>query len=350
MKTSNYLPGVFLGCAALLSASPFVKAEDVAQYRDEVVLKSGSKILGQVTGSRDGVITIETDFAGTLSIELDKIASLQTDNPVLIQLADETVVPEQPLRIEDEMLVVDTATSPAETYAISDLLLVNPEPWELGQGYKWTGLASLAMSMERGNTDTDELDYRLESIWRSKQDRYTLRYNGEKDRANSETTVDKWYAQGKYDYFFDGPVYGGIQFSAEHDKFTDLDLRYLVGPYIGRQFYEEPIFTLSAEVGASYVNEDFIVAPDDDYAAANWALNMSSNYLGGDSRLYFDHRGILSMEDTSDYVLNNTFGLAFPLLWSLEAAAEVALDYDAGAVEGVDKLDQTYRFRVGYTW
>ena len=134
MKTSKYLPGVCLGFAALLSASPFVRAEDVAQYRDEIVLKSGSKILGQVTGSRDGVVTIETDFAGTLSIELDKIASLQTDNPVLIQLADETVVPEQPLRIEDEMLVVDTATSPAETYAISDLLLVNPEPWELGQG------------------------------------------------------------------------------------------------------------------------------------------------------------------------------------------------------------------------
>jgi hypothetical protein len=350
MKTSRLLPGLGLGFAALLSASSWVKAEDAKQYRDQIVLKSGSKILGHVTGSRDGVVTIETDFAGTLSIELDKIASLQTDNPVLIQLADETLIPEQPLRIQDEVLVIDTATSPEETYALSELLLVNPEPWELGQGYKWTGLVSLAMSMERGNTDTDELDYRLESIWRSKQDRYTLRYNGEKDKANGETNVEKWYAQGKYDYFFDGPVYGGIQLSAEHDKFTDLDLRYLVGPFIGRQFYEEPIFTLSAEVGASYVNEDFIVAEDDDYAAANWALNASSNYLGGDSRLYLDHRGILSMEDTSDYVLNTTLGLAFPLLWSLEAAAEVALDYDAGAVEGVDELDQTYRFRVGYTW
>jgi putative salt-induced outer membrane protein YdiY len=206
------------------------------------------------------------------------------------------------------------------------------------------------MSMERGNTDTDELDYRLESIWRSKQDRYTLRYEGENDRANNVTTVDKWYGRGKYDYFFDGPVYGGIQGSAEHDKFTDLDLRYLVGPFIGRQFYEEPVFTLSGELGVSYVNEDFFVAQDDDYAAGNWAINASSNYLGGDSRLYFDHRGILNLEDTSNYILNTTFGLAFPLLWRFEAAAEVVLDYDSGAVEGVDKLDQTYRFRVGYTW
>ncbi len=350
MIVRKYLQRLCLGFVTALGCAGWSQAEEAVVIQDEIVLKSGSKILGTVTGTRDGLVTIDTDFAGTLSIALDKIASLQTVNPVLIQLADQTVIPEQPLRIQDEVLLIDTATSPEQSYAVSELLLVNPEPWELGQGYKWSGLASLAVSAQRGNTDTDELDYNLESIWRSKQDRYTLRYNGEKDKANSETTVEKWYGQGKYDYFFDGPLYGGFQVSAEHDKFTDLDLRYLVGPYIGRQFYEEPIFTLSGELGAAYVNEDFIVAEDDEYAAANWSINASSNYLGGDSRLYFDHRGILSLEDTSEYILNTIFGLAFPLLWSLEAAAELQLDYDAGAVEGVDKLDQTYRFRVGYTW
>ena len=350
MTARKYLMGLCLGAIAVLGCAAGSLAEEAAAVQDQIVLKGGSKILGTVTGSRDGVVTIDTDFAGTLNIDLDKIASLQTGNPVVIQLADQTVIPEQPLRIQDEVLVIDTATSPEQAYALSELLLVNPEPWELGQGYKWTGLASLAVSAQRGNTDTDELDSTIESVWRSKQDRYTLRYTTENDKTNGDTTVEKWYGQGKYDYFFDGPLYGGIQVSAEHDKFTDLDLRYLVGPYIGRQFYEKPIFTLSGELGASYVNEDFVEAQDDDYAAGNWAINASSNYLGGDSRLYFDHRGILSLEDTADYILYTTFGLAFPLLWSLEAAAEVQLDYDAGAVDGVDKLDQTYRFRVGYTW
>ena len=350
MIARKYLKRLCLGLIVALGCTAWSHADETVVAQDEIVLKSGSKILGTVTGTRDGVVKIKTDFAGTLNIKLNKIASLQTVKPVLIQLADQTVMPEQPLRIQDETLVIDTATSPEQSYAVSELLLVNPEPWELGQGYKWTGLASLAMSKQRGNTDTDDLFYSLESISRSKQDRYTVRYNGENDKVDGGTTVKEWYAQGKYDYFFDGPYYGGIQASAEHDKFTDLDLRYLVGPYIGRQFYEEPIFTFSGEFGASYVNEDFIEAEDDDYAAVNWALNVSSNYLGGDSRLYFDHRGILSLEDTSDYILNTTLGLAFPLLWNFEAAAEVLLDYDSGAVEGVDELDQTYRFRVGYTW
>tara|TARA_R110001592_G_scaffold363043_1_gene679744 strand:+ start:233192 stop:234244 length:1053 start_codon:yes stop_codon:yes gene_type:complete len=350
MNTRKYLAGFCLGFLLLPGFTAAADAVDTEPTQDEILLKSGSRILGTVTGARDGMVTIDTDFAGTLSIELEKIESLQTRDPVLIQLADETVVNEQPLVIEDELLVIDTAASPAQSYATSDLLLVNPEPWELGQGYKWTGLASLAMSAQRGNTDTDELDYSLASVWRSKQDRYTLRYNGENDENNGVTTVKKWYAQGKYDYFFDGPYYGGIQASAEHDKFTDLDLRYVVGPFIGRQFYEEPIFTFSGELGISYVNETFIVADDNDYPAATWALDASSNYLGGSSRLYFENRGIWNLKETSDYVVNTTFGLAFPLLWSLEAAAEILLDYDSGAVAGVDELDQTYRFRVGYTW
>ncbi len=354
MVYKKYLQTLFMAMAAVLvglpSSAHAEEGEEAAEKRDEILLKSGSRILGTLTGSRDGVVTIDTDFAGTLSIELDKIASLQTDNPVLIQLADQSVLQQQPLRIEDDALVLATAAGAEETVALGDLLLVNPEPWELGQGYRWTGLASAAMVTERGNTDTDELDYKLETVWRSIRDRYTIKYNGEKDKNNNETTTDKWYALGKYDYFLRDPLYAGFQVSAEHDKFADLDLRYLAGPFLGRQFYEEPVFTLSGELGVSYVNEDFIVADDDDYGAANWALNASSNYLGGDSRLYLDHRGIWNLEETSDYILDLTLGLAFPLLWSLEAAAEVVWEYDAGAVDDVKELDQTYRFRVGYTW
>jgi len=350
MIGNRYLRALCPLLFALLGLAPLAGAEESAANPDQIVLKNGSTILGTVTGTRDGVVKIDTDFAGTLSIELDKIASLQTSDPVLIQLVDQSVVPEQPLRIRDEQLIIATDTSAEQAYAIDELLVVNPAPWELGQGYRWTGLVSVAAVAERGNTDTDELDYSIESIWRSKRDRFTLRANGENDKTNGDTTTEKWYAQGKYDYFLDGPWYTGLQGSAEHDKFTDLDLRYLVGPFIGRQFYEAPIFTLAADLGISYVDEDFITAEDKEYGAANWSVKASSNYLGGDSRLYLDNRGIWSMDDTGDYVIDTTLGLAFPLLWSLEAAAELLLEYDAGAVEDVDKLDQTYRFRIGYTW
>ncbi|MFT4614095.1 MAG: hypothetical protein ACI9NT_001237 [Bacteroidia bacterium] len=313
---------------------------------DEVQLLNGSRIVGTVTGVRDGVVSIETDFAGTLSISLDQVESMQTAATTVLLMSDDSLLEDAPLLVQEGQLVLDGGAA----YPLSALSVANPEPWELGQGYKWSGLANLALVMQRGNTDTDEADYKLESVWLSTQDRYTLQWHGETDEVNGEKSADNWQVTGKYDYFLADPNYVGVRVFAEHDKFADLDLRSLIGPYVGRLFYSEPVFTLSAELGASYVDEDFKVAEDDNYVAANWAINVTSDYLGGDSRLYFDQTGVWNIEDTGDVIVNSTFGLAFPLLWNFEAAAEAILEYNAGAVDNVDDLDETYRLRVGYTW
>lgn len=339
-----------VGFAWLSPHSLAAEPETETQVQDQITLKDGSIIRGKITGSRDGVIAIDTDFAGSLSVTLDQVAAVQTQEPTVIQLADETVISDQPLRIESEQLLVSSDAMLQKSYAISELAVVNPEPWELGQGYRWTGLVSLALLKERGNTDSDELDYSTESSWRSKRDRYTLRLRGENDESDGQKTAEAWVGEGKYDYFLDGPYYVGLKLFAEHDKFTDVDLRYLIGPFIGRQFYEEPVFTLSGELGVSYVNEDFITADDQEYPAANTTVEASSNYLGGDSRLYFRNTAVWNLDETSEVIVNTTLGLAFPLLWGLEAGVEALLEYDSGAVEDVDELDQTYRFRLGYTW
>ena len=325
----------------------FAHAESGVTAKDEILLKNGSRILGEVTGSRDGVVTIETDFAGTLSIELAQIQSVNTEDPVVILMADESVQRDSPLTITEEQLVL---SEPRQSFPLEDLVVVNPEPWELGEGYRWTGKLGFAFERERGNTDTDELDYKLESEWRSKRDRFRVEATGEIDESNGTKTADKWNFGGKYDYFLEDPNYIGLLALAEKDKFQDLDLRYLVGPYLGRQFYDEPIFSLRGELGFSYVNESFNVAEDDDYVASNWNIHVTSNYLGGDSSLYFDQFGVWNLKDTSDVIVNSTFGLSYPLLWRIEAAVEVLLEYDSGAVAGVDELDQTYKFRLGYSW
>ena len=324
--------------------------ETTATALDEIVLKNGSRILGTVTSSRDGVVVMETDFAGTLTIDSATVETIHTNGSLVIQLVDGHIIRDQPILMESEGMVVTTESGDQRSYGLSDILLVNPEPWELGDGYKSTGLVSFAWSLERGNTDTDELDYKLESIWRSLEDRYTLRMVGEIDEANGLKSADNWTVIGKYDYFLGGDNYWGGKIGAETDDFADLDLRAYIGPYYGRQFYDQPVFTLRADAGLAYVTEDFITAEDQEYPGANWDVQINSDYLGGDSQLYINHNGIWNLKDTQDIILNTTFGLSFPLLGRLEGAAEILLEYDSGAVENIEELDQTYKFRIGYTW
>ena len=341
---------LFVVAAGVWAEDVPIESETAVVPLDEVVLKNGSRILGTVTSARDGLIVIETDFAGTLSIDLETVDVLRTQGSLVVQLADGYVVRDQPIALEEEGLVVTTDTGDQRSYGMSDILLVNPEPWELGDGYKAFGLVSFAWAVQRGNTDTDELDYKMESFWRSLEDRYTLKMDGELDETNRIKNADNWRITGKYDYFLEGNNYWGAKAVAESDEFADLDLRAYAGPYYGRQFFEAPELALSGELGLSYVTEDFIAAEDQKYVGMNWDIHASSNYLGGESRLYLDHVGIWDLEQTEDIILNTTFGLAFPLLGSLEAAAEIVLEYDSGAVATVEELDETYRFRIGYTW
>jgi Protein of unknown function, DUF481 len=335
----------------LFILSPFVTAQEedaaAAPPPDRIVLKNGSTILGTITATRDGIVSVDTDFAGSLEVAQDQILALETAEPAVLQLADGKVLDAQPIVIKDQQ-IVDGSTG--QSFALADLAVVNPEPYELGIGYQWSGLVNFSMVMERGNSDTDELDYKLETQWLSDDDRFTVRLNGEIDEANDTEIADNWSIIGKYDYFLDGPWYVGGNVAAESDDFADLDLRYYVGPYVGRNFFDTELLFLEAELGLAYVNEDFIVAEDQEYPGANWEVHFSSNYLGGDSRLYVDHIGIWNLDETSDIILNTTFGLAFPLLFNLEAAAEVLIEYDSGAVDNVEDLDETYSFRIGYSW
>lgn len=84
---------------------------------DVILLKNGSKILGTVSGIRDGAVAIDTEFAGTLSISSQYIESVQTSSAVIVQLTDETVIRDQPLYIEDDQLLVDPGTTKEQSYA-----------------------------------------------------------------------------------------------------------------------------------------------------------------------------------------------------------------------------------------
>ena len=356
MAVAKSVRSVIFGLTLILSAASHAEGakepvtETPAAPPDVIMLKNGSKILGTVSSARDGIIVVETDFAGTLKIDSTTVESVNTQGSLVVQMSDGSIIEDQPIKLDKENMQVTTDSGEQSTYSISDISLINPEPWELGDGYKTTGVVSFAWKIERGNTDTDELDLKVESFWRSLEDRYTLRANAELDKANGIENADNWRIIGKYDRFLNGPNYWGANLAFEQDQFADLDLRAYIGPYFGRQFYDKPVFTLSGELGLSYVTERFFTAENQKYPGANWNIDISSNYLGGDSRLYLNQVGIWNLKDTSDVILNTIFGVAFPLFRSLEIAAEVKLEFDSGAVEGVEELDQTYGIRLGYVW
>jgi hypothetical protein len=327
----------------LIVAYPYL-----ASAADRIELDDGSVVYGTLKDADSGMVIIETAFAGTLEIDQARIRSMDVETDLVLQMKDGNVLEADGLRVADERLLLEEEAQRA--YALAELTRINPEPWELGKGYNFTGLASFAFNSQRGNTEVDELDYRLEMRWESLRDRFRFDGFGEVNEARGVKNAENWTVRARYDRKQTGDWYWGGGATAEQDLFADLDLRTTIGPYFGRKFFSDPVFELEAETGLGWIVEDFISGVDRDYIGSTWDIHIQSNYLGGDSRLYLDHRGVLNLDEPENIVFNTTVGLALPLFYNIEGAAEVTWDVNTGAVAGTEELDETYRLRIGYSW
>ena len=330
--------------SALLAAATHLSA-------DELIMKNGSRLVGTLVSVDERNVVFNTPFSDDITIAQVNVESIITEQEVTLLMDDGTVHRDKRIVTKDEDLIVFDADERPVQFHVLDIKMVNPEPWRLGEGYKWFGQVNVALESERGNSDSDELDIDLESIWRSLEDRYTIRGSWEIDETNGDRNKNNWKLRNKYDRFTknDPDNYYGMQVFFEHDEFADLDLRTAIGPYFGRQFFEREYLTLTGEVGVVFVDEQFDEAEDSDFWGANWELRWTSGIIPK-TELYVYQDGVLNLNGPEDSIMNTTVGIRFPLIYGLQAAFEALYEYDGGAVEEVDDTDETYNFKLGYTW
>lgn len=355
------LPVVFiLVSVTMLVVSESVNAEQTAGSAT-IHLVDGSVIVGAVTGIRDDHIRIETAFSDDLTIDVTLVERLQWLEQTELLMDDSRVVVVPAIVVTEGNIDLNGQSVPLETVDV-----MNPAGWEEGKGYHWTGDASTAIAFNRGNTETDEFDVKLNTVFTSKRDRFTINSHYERDDAYNRINMDdrfvrqkvmtanNWKVLGKYDFFLSDPRnYLGTNVSMEADALAGVDLRTYAGPYFGRKLFDTDLLKLDGELGVTYVLTDYADSAeqeDNDYTGLNWNVTAESNLFGGDSRLYLRHVGIVDVSDTDQLILKNTLGAAFPLLYGLEGAAELTINYDGTAAEGSEELDQVYSLRVGYAW
>jgi len=276
---------------------------------------------------------------------------LHTEAPVKVMLDDETTLAAGGILKTEEATVLESETGvPVQSVAPGKVAYINPEPWRTGEGIKWTGRVNLDLEMDRGNTDEDNFDADVETRFRRRHDRITLRAQYEEDRVDGKDTSLNWKQGSKYDYFLSEKLYTGALLAFEHDKFADLDLRTSVGPHVGYQFFESKELNLDTNVGVLYVDENYDEAEDVDYWSLGWQIDFDWFLVPDRVQFYHRHTGIQSVSDSSNLTIDSWTGFRFPIYRGIVASTEAEVDYDGGAPQDVDKTDTTYRVKLGYQW
>ena len=166
---------------------------------DEVRLKNGDKLTGQIVRMQENKLILKTTYAGEITIVWQEVAGIQTDGSVKIVLTDETTLEGTPELTEDGKVKLNTdkLETPA-SFSLADVKAVNPEPVK---PVKIKTHLNASVTSERGNTKSDNYYFDGEFEARTKKNRYTVGGELSEEKAGDITTSQNWLAYGNYSHF-----------------------------------------------------------------------------------------------------------------------------------------------------
>ncbi len=316
---------------------------------DEVHFLNGDRLSGRIVGAAGGKLTIRTEAAGEVTVDLAGVRTFSTDEPVTVRVGTTTlrsaVAPGEDGRIR----VVPAPGAAPVSIALRDISHINPPP-------AWKGSITVNGRATRGNTDTAALGVSLDAVRRGERDRLTAGagyFHGREadpDSGEERTTTDNMFVSGKYDYFLARRLYVFGALRVERDRIADLDLRLTPSAGGGYQWFESPVFNLATEAGLAWVYENFRDGSDDEHVAGrlayrtDWTPHRSV-------RLFHSLEWLPAAEDPlADYNLNADAGVRTTIVRDLFAEIKVELRYDSIPAPGSEPEDLRYLLGVGWSF
>lgn len=148
-------------------------------FADTIVLVNEDRISGQLVTMEEGKLTIETSYAGEITLEWGEVARIITDEPMQVVLSDQTSLRGNPQEAAPGQMklkmgkIVETVS-----FDLGEVQAINPKSKD-EPAVKFTGRVNIGLSKSSGNTETESHHVDGEIVARTKKNRYTagVEYN-----------------------------------------------------------------------------------------------------------------------------------------------------------------------------
>lgn len=317
---------------------------------DEVIFLNGDRLTGKITGAAGGRLNIRTEGAGDVTVDLSKVRTFSTDEPVVLRVGDAWFRSTVTAGPEGSIQAAPVPGAPPQPIALAELRRISPA------AVRWTGSVAATGLVTSGNAETATIGLKLDAVRRSTTDRitagagYLWGRQRDPETRDSETTIDNAFAFAKYDHFFTERAYALASLRVERDRIAGLDLRLTPSVGVGYQWFEGPRFNLATEAGVAWVYEDYREAGSEDRVAARLAYRVDSR--PHDLVLLFHHLEWLPgfEEPLDDYNINADAGVRATILGGVFSELKVELRYTSTPAPGAEQTDVRYLLSLGWSF
>jgi putative salt-induced outer membrane protein YdiY len=315
---------------------------------DTILLNNGDKISGQILNMSQGEITIETSYAGKISLLWERVTGIISDAPVQVVLNDKTsLYGNLQSTAEGKMRLKIGKIVETLSFNLTEVKAINPKTADR-KGAKLSGRIDVGLSKTDGNTETESHHINAQIVARTENNRYTAGFEYNKAKDSGQVTEEDYLGYAKYDHFLTEKWYVYTNTLFEKNEFKDIQLRSTIGAGSGYQFYESELTNLYLEAGFGYVNENFEAAEDSDSVAGRWAVNFDRYLFKEYVQFFHFHEGYQGLEDTKDLFIRSHTGFRFPISNGFQATLQYSYDWDNNPSPGQENYDSKYLFTVGY--
>jgi putative salt-induced outer membrane protein YdiY/sRNA-binding regulator protein Hfq len=299
---------LFLGGLGMLLPVFFIVVGPLSA--DEIVLENGNILTGTIVKVEGGTLTLKTDYSKPIEIQSNKIKKIESDQPVEIHLISGEVLKGKIKTVEAGKIAVEESAGQTpvniEWPKVASLNVPPKAP------PKWKGSITVGGSQQTGNTETKAASVAAEAIRKTEKNRFTFRFLWNYAQEKDDITARNAYGLLKYDRFFTKRFFGYLAVEGYNDRFKDWRLRYVIGPGVGYQIWDDAVKSLSVEGGVGYSYEDLYEGQNRDYMSARLAADFK--YTLAKFIVFGDHFVIYpNLDYGGEYTLRNEASLLSPL-------------------------------------
>lgn len=325
-----------------------------AAHADTVYMRNGDRLTGGGLHMAAGKLTLDTAYAGKISVRWDEVASLATDVPVTLMLKNTgTIYTGRLAPTEDGYCLVDTEAnvpSPGRV-ALSRLMYLNPTPLEAGGSVEYKRRINVSGSRTEGNSTGSNLNAEFDLQARATRYRYGVHANANQARLAGQTVTSNWLVSAHVDRFvLDPKHFRYVRASAQRDRFRDLRLRAAMGAGYGWQLIDSGDTQLALRGGLDLVAVRRYANPGDRYPALGWGIQFSHWLWRHRAEVFHTQDGYWGVGDSAEVTLRTRTGLRVPLAHGLLTTTQLEVDWDKRPSPAVKPTDSTLLIGIGYEW
>lgn len=231
---------------------------------DQVVLKNGDILTGNIVKKDGGKLTIHSEFLGDVTMPWTAVQSLKSDATLTVVLPDGVSVAGKVATTDGRLEVAEKSAPLAEVATMRNPAeqrswerLQNPGLFQL-----WSGTFDLGLALARGNARTDTLTTSMNAVRITPRDKIAISFRQIYGTARIEGETGTIASAIRGGWQYNRVVSPGLFVASfndyEADRFQNLDLRFVFGGSFGANLLKTERASLSVLGGANYSRENFI--------------------------------------------------------------------------------------------